>query len=109
MLESEIDMQLQLLNDQIRRHGDYVQNGEDTTDEAASPHQSLGLFPEVEEPMKELPSLKDGSISAVAANRVHELEQALAYEETVLGESFMESLALCLVVAALAAIPFLDL
>jgi hypothetical protein len=72
------------------------------------PHQGVSLFPEVEDSMAELPLLKDGSLSSVAASRVHDLEQALAYEETILGEGFVESLAVCVAVACLVMLPLLD-
>jgi hypothetical protein len=65
------------------------------------------LFPEVEEKMEELPHLKDNTQQSQLENFVHAAELELAYEETVLGEPVLETLAICGVVAALALAPVL--
>lgn len=91
LLEEELDLQLSMLRDQ----NDFVLSG------------NPNLFPEVEEPMQELPHLKDHTHSDDEKKAVEKAELALALEETVLEESNLEAIALCACIAAVLLFPTL--
>jgi len=83
MLEEELSLQLSLLQDQT---------------------PPATLFPEVEEPMIELPHLKDGTASSAAANVV-EMEQKIFQLEEMFEEGTLESLAFCGLIALAFVVP----
>ena len=60
------------------------------------------LFPEVEDEMEELPHLKDHTMSHKVEDAVHRAENALVMQETVMEESNLETMAICLVVLGMA-------
>ena len=73
LMEEELTLQLQLLNEQM---------------------PPATLFPEVEEPMAELPHLKDGTVEDI----VKKEERILFFEELV-EEGVVESLLFCGLIA----------
>jgi hypothetical protein len=81
LLEEELTMQLNLLQDEM---------------------PPAYLFPEVEDPMEELPHLKDGTVAA----RVKEDETAHYFEELA-EEGVLESLAICGLIGMLMLAPAL--
>ena len=91
LLEEELDLQLSMLRDQ----NDLLQSG------------NPNLFPEVEEPMEELPHLKDRTHYDEEKKALEKAELALALEETVLEESNLEAIALCACIAAVLLFPTL--
>jgi hypothetical protein len=81
MLEEDLDLQLHLLKEQTLRNPK--------------------LFPELEPDMKELPHLKDNTLKKDTEMMVHKAEHELAMAETILEESVLEGVAVCMVLAAL--------
>jgi hypothetical protein len=77
VLEEELDLQLAMLKHEESKAGLSI------------------LFPEVEEPMDELPHLKDNTVSKHNADVVHKAEESLAMAETVLEENVLETIAVC--------------
>ena len=104
VLEEELELQLNLLRDEIESTS--------TTNEAE-------LFPQVEEPMTELPHLKDKQVKEshtleedtaevihVVEDVLHHMEHSVALQEPALmEESNLETLAMCAVILALALVP----
>jgi hypothetical protein len=91
LLEEELDLQLSMLRDE----NDFLKSG------------NPNLFPEVEEPMEELPHLKDHTHTGDEKKAIETAELALALEETVLEESNLEAIALCACIAAVLLFPTL--
>jgi hypothetical protein len=66
-----------------------------------------GLFPEVEEPMAELPHLKDHTHAQHDREAVEAAEVLEALEETVLEESNLEAIVVCACIGAFLLFPHL--
>ena len=106
VLEEELELQLNLLRDEIES------SSTSTTNEAE-------LFPQVEEPMTELPHFKDKQVKEShtleedAAEVIHAVEDVLHHmehsvalqEPALMEESNLETLAMCAVILALALVP----
>jgi hypothetical protein len=91
LLEEELDLQLSMLRDANEVH---LENGPN-------------LFPEVEEPMAELPHLKDHTSFQHDKEVVEAAEVIEALEETVLEESNLEAIVVCACIGALLLFPHL--
>lgn len=98
VLEEELELQLNLLKDDIKHSNPST------------------LFPQVEEPMAELPHLKDASnnndedvihaVEHAVEDAFHHIEHTVAMQEpALLEETNLETIAMCAVVLALALIP----
>jgi hypothetical protein len=87
MLEEDLDLQLHLLKEQD--HSFHNPN----------------LFPEVEPDMQELPHLKDHTLMKDTEQLVHTVEHNIAMADSVMEESNLEALAVCMTLAAIWYLP----
>ncbi|CAB9496194.1 expressed unknown protein [Seminavis robusta] len=90
LIEQELDLQLSLLKKDL---------------EEATPEQSLfpdmTMFPDVEEPIEELPHLKDNTMAAKGVAD----QKLFIFEEAFLEENVLETLAFCAVLALVMVAP----
>jgi hypothetical protein len=87
MLEEDLDLQLHLLKEQDHSF------------------HNPKLFPDVEPDMQELPHLKDHTPKKDTEQLVHSMEHNMAMVETVMEESNLEALAVCMTLAVIWYLP----
>jgi hypothetical protein len=87
MLEEDLDLQLHLLKEQDHSY------------------HNPKLFPDVEPDMQELPHLKDHTPKKDTEQLVHTMEHNMAMAETVMEESNLEALAVCMTLAVIWYLP----
>ena len=92
LLEQELDLQLALLQKDLK---------EASPEAKLFPEDTMTKFPEVEEPMVELPHLKDGTLSAKGVQE----KQLFIVEEAFFEENVLETIAFCSILAMIMLAP----
>jgi hypothetical protein len=92
LMEQELDLQLTLLKKGLE---------EATPESKLFPGNSMNMFPEVEDPMVELPHLKDGTLSAKGVQD----KKLFIFEEAFFEENVLETIAFCAVLAVIMLAP----
>jgi hypothetical protein len=92
-MEQELDLQLALLKNDL----------EEATPEAKlfPETYTMNMFPEVEEPMVELPHLKDGTMAAKGVQD----KKLFIFEEAFFEENVLETIAFCAILSIIMLAP----
>lgn len=91
LMEQELDLQLALLRNDLK----------EATPESKLFPETYTMFPEVEDPMVELPHLKDGTMSAKGVQD----KKLFIFEEAFFEENVLETIAFCTILGVIMLVP----